>query len=599
MALPFVFTRILNRKIWKSIRIQLFCLTWFLSIFTNLAGENTDSLKRILTQGNLHEKEEAHILFLLAESEVNMGNHASAIAYYERSVACEKRAGETGSENYASRLGDIGYCYYMMEQPLKALPYLRESLQLSVKGGFDKQAASMYSNIGSIYTEWGDYNKGLINNQMALVIDKRSGDFAQVSTDLNNIGKIYEHWGKYDLAVKYYFDALEIAKKTGNQSMVAVRFNNLGIVFKAWKKYEEALVYFNDALAIDRTVGNLDKVGKRLAYIGATYLAMEQYEQCFSYLNQALPIIQKSELLDELARLYNLFGKYYLATSSFPKAVDYFRKSQEYAVRKNLKPLQMANLQGLSEALDKSGNSRLALETLRQFLVVKDSVFTAESDTRLAEFQARFENEKMKLENEMLRKDDQLKHNVYLFSGILGLSLILILLAIIFILRLRARNILQAKELAEGNAARFQSDLETKNRELALQAMMIIKSNESIASIIEGLDQNIKNGVQTQDMDLVLSQIRHLEKDKSWKEFETHFSQVHSDFYQKLHEKFPDITLNERKLCAFLRLNMTTKDIASITHQSVHSINVARTRLRRKMNLANSEENLVSFLMSL
>ena len=100
-------------------------------------------------------------------------------------------------------------------------------------------------------------------------------------------------------------------------------------------------------------------------------------------------------------------------------------------------------------------------------------------------------------------------------------------------------------------------------------------------------------------MDLVLSQIRHLEKDKSWKEFETHFSQVHSDFYQKLHEKFPDITLNERKLCAFLRLNMTTKDIASITHQSVHSINVARTRLRRKMNLANSEENLVSFLMSL
>lgn len=546
-----------------------------------------------------NQKEEARALFLQAESFVTLGEYEKSIGYYEKSADIEKRLGGTGSENYINRLGDIGYAYNMMEQTVKALEYLQECLRLSVIGGFDTQAASMYSNIGNIYTVWGDYSKGLKNIQMALVIDKRVGDPVQISIDLNSIGKIYEQWGKFDLAVKYYLEALEIARKTGNLGMVAIRLNNLGIVNKAWKKYPEALRYFNEALEIDRSVGNIDKVGKRLAYIGATYLEIGNKEQCISYLNQALPVTIEGGMQEDLARLYNIFGKFYLALPDIPKAVEYFRKSQDIAMSKNLKPLQLGNLQGLAAALQKSGRHEEAFQALTRFIALKDSVFTAQSDAKLAEFHARFENEKMKLENEILRQDVRMKRNLYLLSGTIGVSLVLILLAVIVILRLKNRNTLQAKELAERNVAKFQDDLETKNRELALQAMMIIKSNESIAAIIEGIDRNQKNGQSTEDLDAVLSQVRQLEKDKSWKEFEAHFTQVHSGFYQKLHEKFPDLTPNERKLCAFLRLNMSTKDIASVTHQSAHSINVARTRLRWKMNLDNSEENLISYLMDL
>jgi DNA-binding CsgD family transcriptional regulator len=58
----------------------------------------------------------------------------------------------------------------------------------------------------------------------------------------------------------------------------------------------------------------------------------------------------------------------------------------------------------------------------------------------------------------------------------------------------------------------------------------------------------------------------------------------------------PELSLNERRLCAFLRLNMTTKEIASITGQSPRSIEVARTRLRKKLNLTNSDTSLTDFL---
>lgn len=83
-----------------------------------------------------------------------------------------------------------------------------------------------------------------------------------------------------------------------------------------------------------------------------------------------------------------------------------------------------------------------------------------------------------------------------------------------------------------------------------------------------------------------------------WKEFELRFQEVHSDFYKNLNKTFPDLTPNEKKICAFLRLNMSTKDISAITYQSTRSIDMARFRLRKKMKLEN-DENLINYLAKL
>jgi DNA-binding CsgD family transcriptional regulator len=81
-----------------------------------------------------------------------------------------------------------------------------------------------------------------------------------------------------------------------------------------------------------------------------------------------------------------------------------------------------------------------------------------------------------------------------------------------------------------------------------------------------------------------------------WDEFESTFLKVHPEFFKSLAENFPSLTNNERKLCAFIRLNLSTKDISNITHQSLHTITVARTRLRKKLGLSNTGENLSGFL---
>lgn len=94
----------------------------------------------------------------------------------------------------------------------------------------------------------------------------------------------------------------------------------------------------------------------------------------------------------------------------------------------------------------------------------------------------------------------------------------------------------------------------------------------------------------------IILDIKNAQDDDIWKEFEVRFSQVYNDFYERLNIKYPDLTINEKRICAFLRLNMTTKEICALTRQSYNSLNVARARLRKKLNIQNEEINLVTFL---
>ena len=98
--------------------------------------------------------------------------------------------------------------------------------------------------------------------------------------------------------------------------------------------------------------------------------------------------------------------------------------------------------------------------------------------------------------------------------------------------------------------------------------------------------------------DEVIMSIDQEKANNLWKEFEMRYMEVHKDFHQKLTANYPQLTANERKLCAFMVLNMSTKDISSITYQSEHSIKIARYRLRKKLGLGKNE-NLTAFLHNL
>ena len=81
----------------------------------------------------------------------------------------------------------------------------------------------------------------------------------------------------------------------------------------------------------------------------------------------------------------------------------------------------------------------------------------------------------------------------------------------------------------------------------------------------------------------------------NWEEFRFYFEQVHPSFYKNLEQLHPDLTLKEKRLCAFLRLGLSSKDIAAITFKELRSVDSARNRLRKKLNIA-PDDNLIEIL---
>jgi FixJ family two-component response regulator len=90
---------------------------------------------------------------------------------------------------------------------------------------------------------------------------------------------------------------------------------------------------------------------------------------------------------------------------------------------------------------------------------------------------------------------------------------------------------------------------------------------------------------------------RDLDNEKQWQVFETHFENVHEEFLKRLKDKFPELSPRELKLCAYLKLNVSSKESATLMNISTRGVEISRYRLRKKLNL-DRNSNLTDFIMS-
>lgn len=156
------------------------------------------------------------------------------------------------------------------------------------------------------------------------------------------------------------------------------------------------------------------------------------------------------------------------------------------------------------------------------------------------------------------------------------------------------------EELLQLKEEKMESELQHVNNLLAASTMNLVVKNEFIEAIKEELNTVKQKGktVETkQALERIVKEIdTTLRLQEDWEQFEYHFDKVHRDFLTRLRADYPDLSPNEQKLCAFLRLNLNTKDIANLLHISLRGVEVARYRLRKKLDL-DKGQNLSKFIL--
>lgn len=166
-------------------------------------------------------------------------------------------------------------------------------------------------------------------------------------------------------------------------------------------------------------------------------------------------------------------------------------------------------------------------------------------------------------------------------------------LAAVFLMVFSGYNIrrIRKEKVMEQEKRKLESEIKMKSKELAASTMSVIRNNELL--------NRIKEAIEDGKTDKAVSIIeKNLSGEQEWKTFESNFDNIHANFFRNLRERYPSLTDNDLRFCAYLRLNLSSKDIAALMNISLKGVEAARARIRKKIGIP-SNCSLTTFMIEL
>lgn len=423
-----------------------FILSVLLCIFSSgnfIKSQNpatTDSFKTAIYAAD----EDTVKVRLLIELGNNYKNNKPDSALQNFQLAFEL-AKSTKSNFYIAKSSNaLGVYYYSQSNYKPALEYYNQALVHYEEITNSQGISDSYNNIAIIYAIQGDYEKSLEYFLKAAKINDESGNKKENSRLLNNIGLIYNNLGDNEKAITYFQKSLAIHLEDGNKQGIAACYNNLGLVYYSQKSYNKALEIYNKGLDITNVD---DKKGQSIfiVNIGSVYMEQKMFDKASSYFLRALTLYTEIGDKHGISKIYGDLYQINIYKKNYTKAIENALKELEISIEIGALPIQQAAYQNLSIAYDSLHNYKNALKYHQMHQLINDSIFNEKKSKQLSEMQTKFESLEKEKENELLRKDNELKRlkiddatNIRNFFIVL--SVLILLLVIIIFYRLKAKK---------------------------------------------------------------------------------------------------------------------------------------------------------------
>ena len=505
----------------------------------------------------------ATLLKNLAIYEEHNGNFKKAIDLMDSSATYQLQYGDY--LRYGSAMNVIGFNYYELGNYPKAMEYYQKALRtmdtLYVR---TYHKADTHRNVGYLQTEMKNYDAAITSFKSAMEVYKATDDNLYQATTLYDIGEIYDLQENSERAISFYEEGLTLAKKYDFPTVIVAGYSHLGISHRDKGDYNKAIFYLEKCL--DEEIADVSEIN-RIIYsynLGNAYSLNGELQKATRYLNSSVKIADSSGISKALKDAL-------------------FYRARHY---------------------EKQGDLKLAIKDLKRAEIIKDSIFSIEKAKQIEKLHTIYETEKKEAEialqkeeintlNEKAKVDTLTKGlyagGMFTFIAVSGL--------LFFGFRQRIKKNRIAREKQEEI---YKQEIEHKQKELASQTLHLVQKNTFIQELKENLE-NLKNSpdkFKAEFRRIVMLLKKENASDKDWEVFKTYFADVHNDFDQKLKTLYADISEKEIRLAAFLRMNLTTKEIAATLNVLPDSILKSKYRLKKKLGL-DKETDLTTFLNTL
>jgi len=502
----------------------------------------------------------------LALLEFELGNLDKADEINDKNLAYNERnkdsVGIAYSLGFKGRINENrGHYTIALENVLKSLKILPV---VSTPINKDVRIADAKTHLAAIEFNIGNLKKAIAYNKEALEIYINQDDTYYQAVALADLGKAYKALGNLKEAEDNFKLSIEKAKQANIPSTHATSLSELGALYFVQNKTTESLKLLRESINIAKEIGSERRVA-----------------------------ISKLEF----AEVLNSDGKSQNALAIISEALNYADSSG------NLSILRDAYLKR-SAVYSNLGDLSGALKDYKTYKTLNDSIFNKERTQKLEELKIIYETKKkeaaLALQEEEINtlnekaKVDKLTKGLYA-GGMFTFLAVSGLLYFGFKQRMKKNRIARQKQ-----EEIYKQEIAYKKKELTSQTLHLVQKNTFIQELKENLE-NIKNSpdkFKTEFRRIVMLLKKENASDKDWEVFKTYFSEVHNDFDQKLKTLSSDVSEKEIRLAAFLRMNLTTKEIAATLNVLPDSILKSKYRLKKKLGL-DKETDLNQFLNSL
>lgn len=469
--------------------------------------------------------------------------------------------------------------------------YAKQALELSLKLDYTKGIAYSYYYIASVIQHYEyDLSEKFILESLDLA--EKISDSILMAKLYNIAGNIKGLSGSYNKAMNYYNLSLGIYQRNNLDSLAAGIFNNLAMANSSLGNDSLVFYYYLKAVEINIKTKNNRWLATNYLNIGYELLRHDSLDKSIEYLSKSLKIALDNNFIRLLPWIFNAKSEYYRSNQDYKNAIKLAQKA--YNIAKDMRNFgqqyhslfNMENIYRETEAYDSAYHySHLLLQ-------LADTIHQYEKSKELDVLEIRYKYEK-DIELMDLKYQNQ-KISFYLI--ITGLVLVIIVLYLLQRLKIR-------KKQFENSKLEFEKQLlvqenELNSRELTSKMLYIISKNQLINKIINTLTNPdlLFNQENQKYINQVVSELKMNQNTNLWRAFEKEFIRVHPGFFKKLTEDYPTLTQYEIRLCAFLKMNMSTKEISEILHLNISSVQKARTRLRNKLSITGTEIKISSLI---
>ena len=486
------------------------------------------------------------------------------------------------------------------------------------------------------YEDLGNQHQALVLLQRALSIAKRTADKRHLAALYNNIFAIYYSLREFDQAEDLLQMSLQLSIAAADSMSIRNNYNNFGLVCYERGQYDKALAFMDQALAY---APRADRVGMSLIYTNRAEVFTRQ-----NRLSQAERALQKAIDLQRGHQRDNRTVQTRL-NMTFLKARLGKRTealTMQHALYQTMPHLPLAMqvnaYEQMADICFNLGDSLAALRNILRFMPLNDSLQRADNNSQLQQLLVAYDADRLKQHNTNLAQTVDIyrlkaEGRTRLLAVAVPLLVVLIVLVVLLWRRMRtdrAKNKLiseqqqqlliyeqQERDRKQEEMRRKQEalkrkqqemaqrqeemslELDHKNRQLTSYTLDLAAVNEfhqHVSASLSALREKKLSAAEVDNelKDLILS-LQHFNDKPLGDDFRVYFDEVHPGFLMRLSQQFSALSKADLRLCAYLHLGMTTKEIAALTFKEVRSVESARNRLRKKLNLP-PETNLAQFL---